>query len=52
MNLGGKKYLAFHHESKRVNGFILYPEATDLRKMRERMIDNLVIVPASLETKP
>lgn len=34
---------------KRVTGFILCPEATGLRKMRERMTDNLVMAPASLE---
>lgn len=33
----------------RASSFILYPEAAGLRKMKERMIDNLVTVPASLD---
>lgn len=37
---------------KRVNGFIPYPEAAGLRKIKERMIDKLVMVPASLKTMP
>lgn len=31
----------------RTSSFILYPEAAGLRKMKGRMIDNLVTVPAS-----
>lgn len=37
---------------KRVSGFILCPEAAGLRKMRERMTDNLVMVPARLTAMP
>ena len=35
---------------KGVNRLILYPEAAGLRKIKERMIGKLVMVPASLET--